>query len=63
MSGSVNGAGAAGAVTAAGGVAVLPFTSGSTTVSFIVLTAIACALVVIVSKVIKKIIIRNNQSW
>ncbi len=60
MSGSANGAGTAGVVTVAGGAAVLPFTSGNTTVSFIILTAVACALIVVISKVTKRIITRNN---
>lgn len=60
MSGSTNGAGAAGAVTVAGGAAVLPFTSGNTTVSFIILTAMACALIVVISKITKRIMTRNR---
>jgi hypothetical protein len=59
MSGS-NGVGGRGAgVAAMSGVAVLPFTGGNVYVSYIVLTAIVCAVAVLAVKVLKRVMVRG----
>jgi hypothetical protein len=47
------------AIVPVAGVAVLPFTAGNQTVSYIVLVAIVCATIVLVFKIVKRIVVRG----
>ncbi len=63
MSGSVVGGGnVASAGTVATGAVVLPFTHGSMLVSYVIIVAIVCAMIVILSKVIKNIVTHYHSN-
>jgi hypothetical protein len=46
-------------VTTVTGAAILPFTGGNVVVSFVVLTAVACAVIVLGVKLTKKLVLRG----
>jgi hypothetical protein len=46
-------------LTAVTGAVVLPFTGGNAVVSFIVLTAVVCAVIVLATKLTKKLVVKG----
>lgn len=58
ISGGQGGGNLGGAATMATGAVVLPFTGGNAIVTYVILTAMLCAAVVMLSKVVKTIVAR-----
>jgi hypothetical protein len=60
MSGAGSGGGnIAGVTTVASGAVVLPFTHGNMLVSYVLMAAIACGTIIVLSKVAKNVIVRH----
>lgn len=54
MSGSSNVGGKGAGITGATSAVTLPFTGGHKVISYVVLTALICAVIVLISKVVKR---------